>query len=1075
MSERTVQRQDAAARILTAVYAAGALTALALWVLVRSAHHRAGLVETVFGLLNVPVGRSLLSVVTLVLTTRALLGRKRIGLWAVAAFQLFGVYLGIVAITHLTDVPDPPSWQSRSTFGATLDTVSLVLAVAILVWLWRIRGAFPARLQPGSRTGALLTLAAGALTATGLTVATLFAYDVELPQLATRTVQVLAASSGDSDVAPRGRVGPEWLLEVNGLVLALALVAAVVVFLRSARPLSGWSGERELALRGLLARHGERDSLGYFATRRDKSSVFAPDGRAAVAYRVLAGVSLASGDPVGDPASWGAAIERWQREAREFGWLPAVISASEDGAKAYAAHGLRVIILGDEAILDPARFSLRSTSMADVRHAVAHAQRAGLSTHARRAAEIPADELAAITAAADQWRAGADRGFSMALNREADPADGRAVVVTAHDADGTLAGVLSFVPWGWQGLSLDVMRRSPQAPSGVTELMVSALMAAAEELGVRRVSLNFIMFRSVYADAARVGAGAVTRFGYSVLGVLDRFWQLERLYRSNAKYEPTWVPRFLCYDDRVSLPQVAIAAGAAEGFLPDPTTRHTSGRQLSADELTQVRALAQPPQISAAGLEPRRSDQTRARLARLERVRASARDPYPVGAAEPVAEITGRVTAIRDHGGVVFVDLSDAGATRQVVFDAARLGRPALRELTGLVGTGDLVAVAGDTGASHTGTPSLLATSWRMLAVSLHPIPFGGLTDAGARARNRVADLIVHPVDAQHLHDRARVIGAVRALLGQERYTEVETPVLQTVHGGASARPFRTTINAYGMDLTMRIAPELSLKRLLVAGLGPVYELGRNFRNEGADATHNPEFTSLEVYRPGGDYTTMRLLTERLVRAAARAVHGSETLRVTGPDGELADLDVSGPWGVVPVLEAVSRAVGRPVDLETDMDVLTGLAREHQVPLRDDMGPGAVIEQLYGELVEPATLEPTFYVDFPQETSPLTRPHRSVPGLVERWDLVVGGMELGTAYSELTDPLDQRRRLVEQSLKAAAGDPEAMQVDETFLGDLELGMPPTGGLGIGIDRLVMLVTGTSIREVLSFPFVRPQR
>jgi len=303
--------------------------------------------------------------------------------------------------------------------------------------------------------------------------------------------------------------------------------------------------------------------------------------------------------------------------------------------------------------------------------------------------------------------------------------------------------------------------------------------------------------------------------------------------------------------------------------------------------------------------------------------------------------------------------------------------------------------------------------------------------------------------------------------------------MLHTVHGGATARPFRTFINAYGVDLSLRIAPELYLKRLLVAGLGPVFELGRNFRNEGADATHNPEFTSLEVYRPHADYTTMRRLTERLVKEAARTLHGREALPLPRADElrtglDAAELvDVSGPWRVVPVLTAVSEAVGRPVSLETDMDELLRLADVHGVRVRPDMGAGAVLEELYATLVEPRTVRPTFYTDFPVETSPLAHPHRSEPGLAERWDLVVAGMEIGTAYSELTDPVDQRARLTEQSLKAAAGDPEAMEVDEDFLLALELGMPPSGGLGIGVDRLVMLLTNTPIRSILTFPFVRP--
>jgi lysyl-tRNA synthetase class 2 len=477
-------------------------------------------------------------------------------------------------------------------------------------------------------------------------------------------------------------------------------------------------------------------------------------------------------------------------------------------------------------------------------------------------------------------------------------------------------------------------------------------------------------------------------------------------------------------------------------------------------------------------------------------MRAAGLDAYPVAAAATPTtaigalpreawdrptrlSVVGRVRDLRDHGGVAFARLVEGGDELQVLLDASTLGRACLDQFTSVVDVGDLVRVDGVTGRSRAGTPSVLVDGWRMEAKSLHPVPFRSFEDPAARARQRSTDLLAHPDGVELLRQRSTVVGSLRRTLTGEGFLEVETPMLHTVHGGASARPFRTFINAYGVDLSLRIAPELHLKRLLVAGLGPVFELGRNFRNEGADATHNPEFTSLEVYRPHADYTTMRHLTERLVKDAAQSVHGHEVLPLPGPDAVRTGLhgvelaDVSGPWPVVPVLDAVSEAVGESVSLDTDMDVLLRLAGAHGVTVRPDMGAGAVVEGLYAALVEARTVRPTFYTDFPVETSPLAHPHRMEPGLAERWDLVVAGMEVGTAYSELTDPVDQRARLTEQSLKAAAGDPEAMEVDEDFLLALELGMPPSGGLGIGVDRLVMLLTNTPIRSVLTFPFVRP--
>ncbi len=442
--------------------------------------------------------------------------------------------------------------------------------------------------------------------------------------------------------------------------------------------------------------------------------------------------------------------------------------------------------------------------------------------------------------------------------------------------------------------------------------------------------------------------------------------------------------------------------------------------------------------------------------------------------------VAARVRAVRDHGAAVFVDLVEDGHRVQVVLDAQRLGADRLRHLARVVDVGDLVRVSGVLGSSRAGTPSLLADACRIDAKALRPLPFGRLTDPAARGRDRSADLLVNPGGADLLRVRSAAVRSVRHALEDRGFLEVETPVLQAVHGGASARPFRTRSNAHGVDLSLRIAPELYLKRLVVAGMGPVFELGRNFRNEGADATHNPEFSALEVYEPGGDYTTMRHLAEDLVRAAARAVHGREVVPVPRAPEQVREglagvelLDVSGPWPVVDVLDAVSAAVGRPVGVDTDVDELRALARRHGVEVGRECGPGGVVEELYSALVEPATSAPTFYVDFPVETSPLTRPHRSRPGLAERWDLVAAGTELATAYTELTDPLEQRSRLVEQSARAAAGDPEAMEVDEDFLRALELGMPPTGGLGVGVDRLVMVLTNSPIRAVLGFPFVRP--
>ena len=394
------------------------------------------------------------------------------------------------------------------------------------------------------------------------------------------------------------------------------------------------------------------------------------------------------------------------------------------------------------------------------------------------------------------------------------------------------------------------------------------------------------------------------------------------------------------------------------------------------------------------------------------------------------------------------------------------------------VDLGDLISVTGEVMVSHRGELSVQPREWAMAAKCLRPLPDAraGFTDPELRQRQRHLDLIVNPDSIEMLHSRSTMLQAVRASLIRRGYAEVETPMLQPVHGGANARPFQTHSNAYDMKLYLRIAPELYLKRLCVGGMQKVFELGRNFRNEGADASHNPEFTALEAYQAFADYTTMRELTRELIIDVATALYGRPIARRLGADGSVFEVDLSEPWRVSTVHDAVSAACGVDVD---DPDTAGRSSSRSATPTgcgyRPTARPGEAVTELYEALVEKQTQAPTFYLDFPIETSPLTRAHRSDPLLAERWDLVAFGTELGTAYSELTDPIDQRRRLTAQSVRASAGDPEAMQLDEDFLGALEYAMPPTGGLGIGIDRLLMMLTGANIRQTQAFAVQRPLR
>ncbi|WP_344444970.1 phosphatidylglycerol lysyltransferase domain-containing protein [Kitasatospora nipponensis] len=366
---------------------------------------------------------------------------------------------------------------------------------------------------------------------------------------------------------------PSWLNAFINAMGAVLLLLVIYVAFRSPRGKELLNPEDEERLRELLEKQGERDSLGYFALRRDKAVIFSPTGKAAVTYRVVGGVSLASGDPIGDPEAWPGAIERWLAEAREHAWAPAVMGASEEAGVIYARHGLDALELGDEAIVELDEFSLDGRAMRVVRQAYNRVKRAGYTVRIRRHGEIPEAEMADLLSKADRWRDGqTERGFSMALGRLGDPADGRCVMLECHDAQGELRALLSFVPWGPKGLSLDLMRRDRETENGLMEFMVIELLEkGAAEVDLERVSLNFAMFRSVFERGSRLGAGPVLRLWRAVLGFFSRWWQIESLYRANAKYRPIWEPRYLLFEKSSEIPRIGLASARAEGFITAPS------------------------------------------------------------------------------------------------------------------------------------------------------------------------------------------------------------------------------------------------------------------------------------------------------------------------------------------------------------------------------------------------------------------------------------------------------------------------------------------------------------------------
>ena len=487
---------------------------------------------------------------------------------------------------------------------------------------------------------------------------------------------------------------------------------------------------------------------------------------------------------------------------------------------------------------------------------------------------------------------------------------------------------------------------------------------------------------------------------------------------------------------------------------------------------------------------PREAEVLRARRESMERLREAGIEPFALSfrvdthAADLLAEfeggleieeesdrrasVAGRVVLARRHGKLTFLVIRDRTGDLQLFCEEATLG--AGYGLLDEIDLGDIVGATGVAYRTRRGELSLKVDSLTMLTKALRPLPekWHGLQDPDLQQRRRYLHLITDPAAREYISARATVLRTVRHELDDRGYTEVETPILQAVAGGALAKPFTTHHNALDTDLKLRISLELYLKRILVGGLERIYELGRNFRNEGIDREHNPEFTMLELYEAYGDYETMMRIAEDLIRASAQAVRGSLTFTFRE-----RTLDLTPPFRRVTVLGAVSDATGEEVTL--DRPDLAELAGRHGVPVDPAWKTGKIVLEIFEKLAEHTFFEPTFVCDFPREVSPLARPHRDDPALTEHFDVIVGGIELGTAFSELTDPIEQRAKFDEQMEERLAGDEEAHPLDEDFMMALEHGMPPTGGIGIGIDRLLMVLTDApSLRDLILFPHHRPE-
>jgi len=461
-----------------------------------------------------------------------------------------------------------------------------------------------------------------------------------------------------------------------------------------------------------------------------------------------------------------------------------------------------------------------------------------------------------------------------------------------------------------------------------------------------------------------------------------------------------------------------------------------------------------------------------ARTKSLKEVRAKYSELAIDVATGDIESLTGRIIFKRDTGKLCFATIREGDGTElQAMLSLDKVGQEILDAWKSDVDLGDIVSVTGEIITSKRGELSILANSWAMASKSLRPLPNDHKPmSEETRVRMRYVDLIVRPEARENARLRPAVMRSLRETFHGEDFIEVETPMLQVMHGGAAARPFKSFSNAYDMDLYLRIAPELFLKRCVVGGIERVFEINRNFRNEGADSSHSPEFAMIESYQAYGDWRSIADLTRKLVQNAAMAISGSHV--VTHHDGRKADL--GGSWKEISLYDAISAGVGESVSALTPIDDLKRIATKLGMKIDPKWITGKFAEEIFEHVAKDQLIEPTFVMGFPVDTSPLVRAHREIPGVAEKWDLYIDGFELATGYSELIDPVIQRERLVEQATLGAKGDLEAMQVDEDFLRAMEFAMPPMGGMGMGVDRLLMALTGLGIRETILFPLVKPE-
>ena len=853
------------------------------------------------------------------------------------------------------------------------------------------------------------------------------------------------------------------------------------------------------------------DTLSYFVFRPDKSWFFSSDGEAMLAYGYRGGWALVSGDPVGRPESIPLVVDEFIAMCNRNAWRFAFLAVREADLPMYDTFGLHGLYMGDEAIIHTLEFDLDGRDMRKVRQSVNRYDKAGYTFELTSEFACDRSTTLRLNQISQQWRGEKpEEGFTTALSQDINGDCPECAIAVARDADGVPMGFLHLVPMFGDkpGFSLDIMRYERDAPNGMMDYLISQTALELRAQGITRLSMNFAAFGRLLDDDIEFrGFHKLARWSVKKLSTV---YQADTLRRFSEKFHPHWLPRMIVFKEPGDIASVGILYLGAERFLRVPLIGHVLAPRATDERSSAAHSdLAIPPGLMkrkpahrrrrGQQIVPPSADELGetpmfiANVRAARELRADGIEPWPIltdfapdataaelrerypslspdAATGDTVSVAGRVMALRRFGAFTFCDLQDRSGRIQLYVRRDALGEQTWQAFK-KIGVGDVAGATGEVITSRSGELSVAAKSTMLLSKALRPLPdkIHGFRDAELRARRRYIDLIMNDDSKATALGRITTLATIREFMCAHDYAEVETGMLYNIPGGAQAKPFITHHNALDIDMYLRIALELELKRLVVGGIERVFEIGRAFRNEGADNRHNPEFTLMEAYCTYTDYLELMTFVEEMLTECARRVTGGTEIAV----GDQT-MSFEPPWEQITMIEAAHRTTGLEIDLAMPDDEIRSRIEAYGIATEPAWGGAKMLEALYDEAVQMNIWDPTFVMDYPAATSPLAKRSRHSPLYAERYQLIVAGRELVNCYTEQNDPIVQREALMEQMRRREQGDDEAERIDFDFLRALEHGLPPLGGFGIGIDRLVMLLTGAdNIRDVILFPTYRP--